>query len=109
MEVIWSRPAKETLAAILEYIENNFDSAVAFKVYCKINDHVDSLAFFPKIGVKVPHLSANEVEVRYLVNTPNIIHYAIIRNIIVVISVFDTRRSPETISVFVKDFLEHYK
>lgn len=43
------------------------------------------------------------------INTPNTIHYAIIRNIIVVISVFDTRRSPETISVFVKDFLEHYK
>lgn len=39
MEVIWSRPAKETLASIVEYVEDSFNSTVALKVYNKINDH----------------------------------------------------------------------
>lgn len=32
MEIVWSRPAQETLTAILKYIENNFDSNIALKV-----------------------------------------------------------------------------
>ncbi len=54
MEVIWFRSAKETLATILDYVEENFDCTVAMKVYNKINNHVDSLAFFPRIGGRDP-------------------------------------------------------
>ena len=43
MEIIWSRSAKETLATVLDYIEEYFDSTVAMKVYNKINNHVDLL------------------------------------------------------------------
>lgn len=45
MEVIWSRLAKGTLASIVEYVEDSFNSTVALKVYDKINNHIDSLAF----------------------------------------------------------------
>lgn len=109
MEIIWSRLAKETLAAIIEYVENNFSSAIALKIYNKINNHIDSLAFFPQIGVKDFSLSTDKMEIRYLVNTPNIIHYAIIQNTIIIISVFDTRRSPDTINKIVREFIDHYK
>lgn len=109
MEIVWSRLAKETLATIVEYVETNFNSTVAVKVYNKINGHVESLAFFPRIGMKDSYFSSSKIEVRYIINTPNIIHYGIKGNTIIVISVFDTRRSPDTISAVVKDFLEHYK
>lgn len=39
-------------------------------------------------------LSTAKIEIRYIVNTPNIIHYGIIENTIIIISVCDTRRSP---------------
>ena len=45
MEIIWSRSAKETLATVLDYIEEYFDSTVAMKVYNKINNHVDSVSY----------------------------------------------------------------
>ena len=49
------------------------------------------------------------MEVRYLVNTPNIIYYAIIQDVIVIISVFDARRSPDTISTMIIDFIKQYR
>lgn len=97
------------MAAIVEYVENNFNSTVAMKVYNKINNHVDSLVFFPRIGVKDSLFSTDEMEIRYVINPPNIIHYAIIQNTIIIISVFDTRRSPDTINKIVRDFIEYNK
>jgi len=107
MEIVWSHLAKETLASILGYVEDNFNSTIALNVYRKINEHVDSLAFFPRIGVKDCTLSTSKMEVRYIVNTPNVIHYGIIEDTIIVISVFDTRRSPDTIGKIVRKFIEH--
>lgn len=109
MEVVWSRLAKETLISILEYVENNFNSTIAWKAYCKIREHVDSLALFPRIGMRDCTLSTPKMEIRYIVNASNIIHYGIIENTIIIISIFDTRRSPDTIDKVVKKFIEHYK
>lgn len=109
MEVIWSRLAKETLAVIVEYIEVCFNSTVALKFYNKIKNHIDSLAFFPRIGMRDPLFSTAKMEVRYIINTPNIIHYGIIGETIIIISVFDTRRSPDTINTVVNKFIENYK
>ena len=63
MEIIWSRSAKETLATVLDYIEEYFDSTVAMKVYNKINNHVDLLVSFPRMGVRDPRFSIDEMEV----------------------------------------------
>ena len=61
------------------------------------------------MGVRDPRFSIDEMEVRYLVNTPNIIYYAIIQDVIVIISVFDARCSPDTISTMVVDFMKQYR
>lgn len=90
-------------------MEDSFNGTVALKVYDKINNHIDSLAFFPRIGMKDYTLSTAKIEIRYIVNTPNIIHYGIIENTIIIISVCDTRRSPDTINLIVREFIEHYK
>ena len=108
MEVIWSRLAKETLASIVKYVEDVFGHTVALNVYNKINSHIDSLVFFPRIGMKDDAFSTAKIEVRYIINTPNIIHYGIIENTIIIISVCDTHRSPDTIGLLVKEFMEHY-
>jgi plasmid stabilization system protein ParE len=106
MEVVWSRLAKETLVDILNYVESNYGRIVATKVYDRINRHVETLMLFPRIGMRVPLYANNEIEVRYLINTPNIIHYLITGNTIIVISVLDTRRSPMAINKIVSDFIE---
>ena len=77
MEVVWSRLAKETLVDILNYVESNYGRIVATKVYDRINRHVETLMLFPRIGVRVPLYANNEIEVRYLINTPNIINIII--------------------------------
>lgn len=97
------------MSSIMEYIEDSFNSVVALKIYNKINNHIDSLAFFPRIGTRDDSLSTARIEIRYIINTPNIIHYGIIENTIVIISVFDTRRSQDTITKIVREFIERYK
>ena len=106
VEIVWSRLAKETLALVLDYIQTSFGDVVAKKVYTKINNHVDSLAFFPRIGILDKRYSSEILEVRYIVSTPNIIHYTIVEDVIIIISVFDTRRSVETIETVIRDFLK---
>ena len=106
VEIVWSRLAKETLALVLDYIQTSFGDVVAKKVYTKINNHVDSLAFFPRIGILDKRYSSEILEVRYIVSTPNIIHYTIVEDVIIIISVFDTRRSVETIETLIRDFLK---
>ncbi len=68
MEIIWSRFAKETLASIVEYVEDRFNSTVALKVYNKINNYIDLLVFFPRIEVKDNVLSTAKIGIRYIVN-----------------------------------------
>lgn len=106
VEIVWSRLAKETLVLVLDYIQTSFGDVVAKKVYTKINNHVDSLAFFPRIGILDKRYSSEILEVRYIVSTPNIIHYTIVEDVIIIISVFDTRRSVETIETVIRDFLK---
>lgn len=106
VEIVWSRLAKKTLASVLDYIETSFGDVVARKIYTKINNHVDSLAFSPRIGILDNRYSSDILEVRYIVSTPNVIHYTIVEGVIIIISVFDTRRSVETIETIISDFLK---
>ncbi len=96
MVVVWSSSAKQDLAYILEDISDNFGSKVAKKVRDRLFAHVNLLGIFTRMGVKVKDISS-EVEVRYLINTPNLIFYSVDETSVNIISIFDHRMSPDGI------------
>lgn len=61
-----------------------------------------------EIGVYDATFSTIGKEVRYLVNTPNLIYYAIEQEEIYVISICDSRQSPETIRQRIFELLRRY-
>lgn len=97
MEIIWLPSALYDFACLLDNVEALFGHLVAVKVRQKLTSHINLLASFPRIGVHDSDFSDASREIRYLVNTPNLIYYAISRNEIVIISILDSRQSPETI------------
>ena len=108
MEIIWSPEANEDFFIILNRVENLFGQSVAANVSSKIKSHVGLLTSFPRMGVRDVALSTNEIDIRYLVSTPNYIYYAIEEGTIYIISIFDSRQSPDTINRVMTENLKRY-
>ena len=79
MEIVWLASAIEDFVSLLEKVDSLFGKAVATKVKYKISSHI---------------------------NTPNVIYYAISRNEILIISILDTRQSPEMIRHTIAEILK---
>jgi len=58
------------------------------------------------MGMRDFYFSDDKYDVRYLINTPNVIYYAISRNEILIISILDTRQSPEMIHHTIAEILK---
>ena len=105
MVVRWSGLAKETLLEILQYIERDFGVFVSQSVYERIMNHVRLLASFPFIGrVDDVHVHL-EKQVRYIVCEQSLVYYLIEEDVVLIIAVFDVRRSPQTVEHIITDFL----
>lgn len=57
----------------------------------------------------MPFFSTADREVRYLINTPNLIYYAIEQEEIYIISICDSRQTPEAIYQRISELLYLYK
>lgn len=55
----------------------NYGSLISQKVYEKVIGHVGLLPTFPCMGTRDSRFNAEGLEVHYLINTPNIIHYLV--------------------------------
>lgn len=62
---------------MIDYVMENYGSLISQKVYQKIIGHVSLLSTFPNMGVRDSRFETEELEVRYLINTPNIIYYLV--------------------------------
>ena len=98
--------AIEDFVSLLEKVDSLFGKAVATKVKYKISSHINLLASFPCMGMRDFYFSDDKYDVRYLINTPNVIYYAISRNEILIISILDTRQSPEMIRHTIAEILK---
>ncbi len=105
MEIRWLPSALDELVFLVQNVQEMFGYSVALKVRHKITEHINLLSYFPKMGMKHELLSNCEREVRYLVNTPNIIFYMISDGEIVILSVLDSRQDPEVIRRMIADLL----
>lgn len=79
MEIVWSKLAYEHFLEILIYVENNFGMLTAQKTRQKIQDKVNLLAKHPYIGIIDSDFSTlfNNITVRHLKLSPNVIYYLI--------------------------------
>ena len=59
MVVIWSRLARETLAEILQYVEEHFNTKTAQSVMKSIIEYTNLLSSFPRIGFEDLQLSTD--------------------------------------------------
>ena len=84
MEIVWLASAIEDFVSLLEKVDSLFGKAVATKVKYKISSHINLLASFPCMGI----------------------YYAISRNEILIISILDTRQSPEMIRHTIAEILK---
>ena len=100
MEIVWLASAIEDFVSLLEKVDSLFGKAVATKVKYNL------LASFPCMGMRDFYFSDDKYDVRYLINTPNVIYYAISRNEILIISILDTRQSPEMIHHTIAEILK---
>lgn len=66
--------------------------------------HVYLLASFPNMGMCDFRFST--IEVRYLVNTPNVIYYTKSDDKIIIISILNSKQSPENIYRVLADALK---
>ncbi|WP_025069252.1 type II toxin-antitoxin system RelE/ParE family toxin [Bacteroides gallinarum] len=109
MEIIWSPVATDDFLTILRSVKDLFGNAISTKVAERIQLHVGLLSSFPRIGVRDITFSTANREVRYLVNTPNLIYYVIEQDTIYIVSICDSRQSPETIRRIISEQLSRYK
>ena len=78
MEIVWLASAIEDFVSFWsEKVDSLFGKAVATKVKYKISSHINLLASFPCMGMRDFYFSDDKYDVRYLINTPNVIYYAI--------------------------------
>ena len=77
MGITWSPAATDDFLSILKKVDELFGKMIAIKVSNKIQLHIGLLSSFPQIGVRDAIFSTADRDVRYLINTPNLIYYAI--------------------------------
>mgnify|MGYP000003727591 FL=1 len=109
MGITGSSAATDDFLSILKKVEELFGKMIAIKVSNKIQLHIGLLSSFPQIGVRDAIFSTADRDVRYLINTPNLIYYAIEQEEIYIISICDSRQSPETIRQRISGLLRQYK
>ena len=111
MEIVWSKLAYEHFLEILIYVENNFGMLTAQKTRQKIQDKVNLLAKHPYIGIIDSDFSTlfNNITVRHLKLSPNVIYYLIDENRIVIAAMLHSKQSPETVRKTFSEFLKQYK
>lgn len=104
MEIIWLPSATEDLISLLNRVDDLFGSSVSIKVNQKIMSHVYLLSSFPYMGMRDSRFSS--IEIRYLVNTPNVIYYTLFENRVIILSIFNSKQSPENIQRMLADILK---
>ena len=107
MEIVWSKLAYEHFLEILIYVENNFGMLTAQKTRQKIQDKVNLLAKHPYIGIIDSDFSTlfNNITVRHLKLSPNVIYYLIDENRIVIAAMLHSKQSPETVRKTISEFM----
>lgn len=109
MEIVWSKLAKELLKSVLDYVIEQFGESIAQKTLEKIDSKVRQLALHPQIGIRDWSLtSTNQLQVRHLNISPNVVYYLIDDKTVVIIAIVHAKQSPENVRTVINKFLAQY-
>lgn len=91
LQIKWTQNALEDYEAVIDYLLTEWTVDVAAKFIDLVESRLDTLIFFPNIGIT----STKENSVRSIVLTKhNKLYYRITSNCIEILNIFDTRQNP---------------
>jgi toxin YoeB len=94
-KIIWSHRARISLYRILKYFaDRNKSKAYSAKLYKKINQEVQILNKYPKIGFQT-----DDENVRCLISGHYIIYYEITEKEIIIHTIWDNRQNPDSLKI----------
>jgi plasmid stabilization system protein ParE len=91
-QIIWLKSARDSYKSIVEYLHSQWSEKVAQDFIEKVDDKLELLKIFPQLGAE----SDKKKGVRKLVlSTHNTLIYRIKGEVIVLLSIYDSRRNPD--------------
>lgn len=97
-EIIWLAEARQSLAAEMEYVYNEFGRNTLAKVYVSLMERFAQLQLFPRIGVRHEDLDYKGYEIRMLHVKRVSVVYAIHEKTVEILYIWNDRRNPESIA-----------
>ena len=92
-EVIWTLHAKEDYKNVILYLNEKWSTVVALKFIETTEERIERIAVFPMLGIA----SEKDKSIRRIKLTKhNKLYYRFIHSKIYILSIFDTRRNPDT-------------
>lgn len=98
MRIEWSHRALDDLSDILKYVVDMFGETAALRVNNEINDEVDTLAFFPKLGRVYYHDTKSDITYRALTSKYHKILYYSKGDVLKVVLLWNTRRDNKNLT-----------
>lgn len=109
MDLVWSQLASRHLLELTQYVEDNFGTRVAKQRADMIINRMNRLLLFPESGVLDREYSTKDFSVHHLTLKPNVVYYLLEEDHLVVMAIFHSKQSPETMRSILKRFLENYR
>ena len=97
MNVRWSERAATEFAATAAYVATNFGQTAAKKMRNRINEAVNELSRFPKLGVASFTDEETGIEFRELQCRLNSVVYAIYNDEIYIVSIWSNRQNRDSL------------
>ena len=109
MEIEWSLLASRQMDGILDFVEAEYGSMTAKKVFEKFEANICSLQRYPNRGILDSDLSDSQYTVRHLQLFPNVLYYVVKGDFIIITAVMHYKQSPKTVYKTVMRSLESYR
>lgn len=97
MSIEWSESAVADYDAILDYIVRDFGTTVASEFQSKLDHNISILSEFPLAGQAEYINPITKIEYRSLSCKQYKIVYAPLENRLIIVSLWDNRRNPDTL------------
>lgn len=99
-KLVWTTIAKKQLKAIKLYYKENASEKVAMRIIKDIQCAAERLIHQPQLGIIEPSLINEPEQFRSIYESHYKIVYWIDKNTVRIVTVFDTRQSPEKLMGF---------
>ena len=103
MKVEWLTAAEEDLREIARRVADDFGYDTAERTVASVVAETERLADFPRIGRRCDEYPPSRHEYRALYTSHDRIVYTIGKDCVLIVAVFDTRRSPDSLKNILRD------